>query len=171
MRIELRAIEQGDLEQLRNWRNSKALKDNFREYRLLNMLNQEDWFKSLTNNRSWLMYAITLEDQLIGACGLSSIDWVNRRAEIGLYIGDESTWGKGLGAEILESLHEIAFLELDLRMIYAHVYSYNEASLALFRKCGYTEVGRWRNEHFHAGLHWHTILFDLSNDEWKEQKC
>ena len=34
-------------------------------------------------------------DQLIGNCGLHDINYVNRTADCGLFIGDKSFWNRG----------------------------------------------------------------------------
>ena len=39
--VSFRALEESDLETLRNWRNKKHVRKTTREYRLLNMINQK----------------------------------------------------------------------------------------------------------------------------------
>ena len=164
--VNLRAIEMEDLKQLRDWRNTKELKDNFREYRLLNMLHQEDWLRSVTKDKNWLMFAVENADgTLVGACGWTYIDWLNRRAESGLYIGDEKMRGMKIGTAAFHEMHKIAYLELDLNMTYGQVYGYNPA-IGMSLNYGYTVVGKWRNEHYYMGKHWDTICLDMSKEEW-----
>ena len=45
--VALRSLEKEDLETLRNWRNSKHIRKSTREYKLLNMINQKNWFESI----------------------------------------------------------------------------------------------------------------------------
>ena len=45
--VSFRSLEVEDLPKLRDWRNNKHVKRTTREYRLLNMFNQESWFESL----------------------------------------------------------------------------------------------------------------------------
>ena len=45
--VNLRALEKEDLEILKIWRNDRRTRIHTREYRLLNMINQYDWFESL----------------------------------------------------------------------------------------------------------------------------
>jgi len=40
--IKLRSLEIEDLQKLRDWRNSKSVREATREYRLLNMINQKN---------------------------------------------------------------------------------------------------------------------------------
>ncbi len=58
--INLRAVERDDLTLLKDMRNTPELKKYFREYRLLNDKNQEQWFDSLTNDRKQCMFCIVI---------------------------------------------------------------------------------------------------------------
>jgi RimJ/RimL family protein N-acetyltransferase len=61
--VVLRPLETEDLEQLKKWRNSKELRPNFREFRPLNNLDQQEWFKSLPQehrNGIWIHMNNTL---------------------------------------------------------------------------------------------------------------
>ena len=45
--VNLRPLEEEDLKQLRDWRNSEHVRKTTREYKPLNMLNQKQWFESI----------------------------------------------------------------------------------------------------------------------------
>ena len=45
--VNLRALEKEDLELLKKWRNDKRTRTHTREYRLLNMINQREWFETI----------------------------------------------------------------------------------------------------------------------------
>ena len=45
--VDLRQIEESDLPELRDWRNSHYIRAYTREFRPLNILNQKKWFESL----------------------------------------------------------------------------------------------------------------------------
>ena len=86
MDIKLRAIEASDLPQLRDWRNDDRIRHTFREHRLLNMINQQDWLTWVSKNPSVEMFGIQQEGALVGVCGLCSIHWVNLAAEVSIYV-------------------------------------------------------------------------------------
>ena len=162
--IKFRAIEREDLPTLRDWRNE--LKDLFRQYRYLNMENQEQWFGGLTNDNSQVMYAVTnMEGLLIGVAGWYNIDWLNRHADLSIYIGGEK--GKGYGTATLNELHRIAFMELNLLTVRLEVFDFNPAK-TLYERVGYKKVGVWRNAHYHNGEYHDSILMDMTVDDWKK---
>ncbi len=178
--IRLRSLERKDLKQLRDWRNDPEVFSRVREYRFLNMENQEAWFKSLKDDRNTIMfgveqeYCISLKDdeerwELIGVCGLTHIDWIVRKAEISIYIGDKINRGKGLGIVILETLAKYAFKEINLNRLWAEVFSNNKISIKLFEKCGYIPEGWLRNHAYKNGTYLDCGIMGLLQDEWQKK--
>jgi len=155
--MNLRQLEREDLPQLRDWRNSDWLRPYVREYRLLNMENQEEWFRSLSS-RDVEMFGIELAGVLIGVCGLTHINWVNRTAEISIYVA-RGARGYGVGSEALERLEEIAFDRYNLNRIWAEIYDHNEASIKLFEKAGYLLEGRMRQHVYKEGAWRDSLLY------------
>ena len=70
--VGLRAIEKSDLELMRDWRNIPSFRRNFREFRELNMTNQEIWHNYISSSKNDFMFIIErISDGLpIGVCGL-----------------------------------------------------------------------------------------------------
>ena len=56
-KIGLKAIEKTDLSLLLEWRNNEEYRKFFREYRELNLCNQEKWFEEkVVNSKDTLMF-------------------------------------------------------------------------------------------------------------------
>lgn len=167
--LRFRSIEKEDLELLRDWRNKPEIRAWTREYRLLNMLNQNDWFENMSRNRNNEMFLIEIFLNRswvpIGVCGLCYIDWLNRNAEVSLYIGDGSFRGLGLGKRILKLLEEKAFKEFNLHKLWAEVYSGNGVSVKLFEKAGYIMEGRLKEQVFKNGGYQDSLFFSLYRDD------
>ena len=89
-KVALRALERDDLTQLRDWRNNESFRKHFREFRELNMENQNTWFEKMNTTRNDFMFGIIeLESgKMIGACGLLYINWIIRSADFSFYIGE-----------------------------------------------------------------------------------
>src|SRR5258708_4611847 len=88
--VGLRAIERADLSALLKWRNEPAFRRFFREYRELSSSDHERWFDNVVlKDPSVRMFSIVeLETgRLMGACGLCYINWVDRNADMSIYIG------------------------------------------------------------------------------------
>ena len=81
------------------------------------------------------------EGQTVGIADLVSFDPSNRRAEVGLIILNEYRH-QGYATSALQQLCDYARRVLHLHQLYAYVDVHNEASLALFRKAGFSAAVR-----------------------------
>ena len=81
-----------------------------------------------------------------GCIDLYNYDPVNRRAAIGIMVATEyRRQGYGLAMlKALENLYVEPFNETALHTLYADIAAPNTASLALFRKAGYTQCGHFK---------------------------
>ena len=74
----------------------------------------------------------------VGNLGLHRINWLCRRAEVGIVIGERSAWGKGYGTEAVRLLVEHGFRRLNLHKIFARVDAENKAGVRMFERAGFT---------------------------------
>ena len=104
--------------------------------------------------------------RVIGKFSLFYINPENRRAEIG-YVLNRQFWGKGYGTELLGAMIETAFDTYQLHRLEADIDPDNAASLALLRKFGFREEGRFR-ERWLMGEEWRdSIMMALLAPAWR----
>lgn len=155
MAVHLRAIEERALPLLRDWRNSEELRHTFREHRLLNMLNQQDWLARVSRDPSVEMFGIYQIDMLVGVCGLCNINWVNRTAEVSILVKEKHA------RLVMKELHQKAFEEYNLHRLWAEVYEFDLAKIALLEKHGYAQEGRLREHVFKLGKYHDSLIYGL----------
>ncbi len=166
------ALERRDLPILMEWRNRPDYRKYFREYRELNEDMQNAWFESkVLKDSSTIMFAIKMKEtkELIGCCGLCYIDWVNRNADLSLYIGKNEVYidENGLAEESCKLLFDYGFKELGLQKIWTEIYSFDEKKLNLYRKLGMKVDGVLRNQYFYDGKWWNSNMLSILTEEWK----
>jgi RimJ/RimL family protein N-acetyltransferase len=76
-------------------------------------------------------------DQHVGNIKLEPIDRINRRAELGLIVGDRSKWGRGYGRESIGLIAGYAFSALGLHKLTAGLLEPNLASRKAFAAAGF----------------------------------
>lgn len=103
------------------------------------------------------------EDQVLGLIDLFDFDPKNRRAGVGVIIIGEENRNKGLGAEAIGLITAYVFSVLDLRQLYANVMESNEASVRLFKRLGFEEVGIKKDWVYSCGEYKNEILFQKRN--------
>ena len=166
--VNLRALEYEDLETLKIWRNDKKTRIHTREYKLLNMINQQKWFKSIheQNPPSVIMFGIeNKRKKLIGVCGLTYIDWKNRHAEISNIISMENWQRTKEAKNTLELLINYGFSELNLHRLWVEIFDTIPENIKLFKKMRFSEEGvlkdkLWRNSKWHD-----SFIFSIINNE------
>jgi RimJ/RimL family protein N-acetyltransferase len=111
---------------------------------------------------------IALEtDTPIGRCMLFNIDKVNRKAMLGIGIGEKAYWNKGYGQDATKLLLDYGFNLLNLNSIMLGVYSYNERAINCYRKIGFKEIGRRRKAKIIGGRMFDEVLMDIVAEEFK----
>jgi RimJ/RimL family protein N-acetyltransferase len=106
-------------------------------------------------------------DAPIGRCLLFGVDGVNRSAEIGIFIGEKSCWGRGYGQEATRLLLEYGFDLLNLHSVMLGVFSFNERAIQAYHKVGFKEIGRRREARIIAGKMYDVVFMDILEDEFR----
>ena len=169
-KVYLSSVEKDDLEQLRNWRNNPEFRKHFREYRELNMKQQETWFEEkVLKDPTTLMFAIRdiKSNKLLGCCGFVYINWVHKHADLSLYIGWEDAYidEDGYAQESCELLVAYGFNELCLNKVWTEIYEFDEKKEQLYKNFGFQQDGLLRENYWYAGKWWNSrILSVLSKD-------
>lgn len=165
--VNLRPIEEEDLIQLRDWRNSDCVRRFCNEYKYLNLEDQKVWFHQLTKNHRLQMWVIEENGKPLGVCGLVKIYWQFNKGEISLYVGDEVNRQKGIGTKALKIMEKIAFDEFNLHSLTLVAFGNNPAAIKLALKNNYKESGRMREAIFKDGKFWDAIIFDKLEYEYR----
>jgi len=164
----LRAIERSDLAQLLEWRNNPEFRKFFREHRELSMDQQTEWFEKVVKNDDHVrMFSICNRNQeLLGACGLCYIDWVNSSADFSIYIGFNDLYIDDVFAiDASRLLIKYGFGELNLHRLWAEIYDFDMKKTVMFEQLGFKLDGRHRQTHWTNGEWCDSLFFGLLHDE------
>ena len=95
--ISLSPIESSDIETIRKWRNNQEIQKYLREYRLFAKSQKEQWYSSMIHDNRFEMFLIKDNNtsEVVGVCGLTYIDWINRHADVHIYVGKDAVWIEG----------------------------------------------------------------------------
>lgn len=76
---------------------------------------------------------------------------------------------KGYAAEAVVLVLRFMFAERRYHKCLAAIFAHNEASLALFRRLGFTEEGRLREHVYFAGRHHDLVMMGMLADEFDQR--
>ena len=122
----------------------------------------------MANPREKVFAVETSEGRLIGSIGLRDINWIERKAELGIMIGEKSCWDLGFGTAAVRELLRIGFGKMNLHRIYPRVYQNNLRAIHVYRKCGFQQEGVLRDDHFSQGQYHHTLVMGILRGEFFE---
>lgn len=128
---------------------------------------QMKWMDQLSDEKTTKRFMVEYDEKTVGTIIVSDINELNRSANINIKLLPES-WGKGIGTAGIKLILEYCFYKMELECLTAHVLSYNDASLALFEKSGFTREGILRGRVFKDNKRYDLISFSILKDEYKK---
>jgi len=94
-------------------------------------------------NDGFQPFAIVVDEELVGMCCFWGIDLHNRRAHLGIGIGEEHR-GRGIGTDATRVMLHYAFVDRGWHRVQLEVLATNTAALRSYEKAGFREDGRMR---------------------------
>lgn len=168
-RLMFRAIEETDLELIRNWRFSEDMCRYFPDNEPINMFNQKKWFENVVSNfdENKFFLVVKLDDNTpIGLVLLQKLDLRNGNAESAIYLGDAEYYSKGYATEMQLTILDYAFNYLNLHKVYAEILEGNERSLSLHKKFNFKVTGTFKEHIYHEGRHIDLIRLEVLKNEF-----
>lgn len=172
MKLSFRQVEKKDLELLRDWGNQKRVRKHSHGARMLNMVNQKDWFEKISRSKNDEIFMVLLNKRPIGLCGLSRINWKDRSAEVTYYLGKQTSPIKdvGIGLEVYDFLKKKAFETYNLNRFWGKAFSFNPGGVMLAIKSGFKKEGVMRQAVFHEGKYWDSIIVGMLAKEYRRDR-
>lgn len=168
-KVVLRAVEEEDLEMLRELTNSPDFEKMIVGWSFpISKKDQMNWFMNCKNDLSCLRYTIeTEEDGPVGMIGLKDIDWKNGTASgLGMRIAKKEIRTRGLATDAWMTLMRYAFDELRLNRINGSALAYNSASLRVCEKVGFKVEGTQRQAVYKNGEFFDLVMMGCLKEDY-----
>lgn len=174
-RIRLRGVEREDIPLFVGWLNDPEVIENLMMRLPISTADETRWFEKLADlapEEKPLAIEIQSGDgwRLVGNSGFHNIQWANRSAGIGLFIGDKSIWNHSYGTEAVRLLLKHGFETLNLNRIYLHVYEPNKRAIRAYEKAGFVLEGRLRQARYKNGQYQDEFIMSVLRSEWDAQR-
>jgi RimJ/RimL family protein N-acetyltransferase len=170
--VRLRPLEPSDADNYYRWMNDNEVKQYLGMRYFIPRAAEEEWLRPRTNQQlsyNNLQFAVeTLDDgRHIGSIGLHETHAEDRKAIVGIAIGDKTVWDQGYGTDAMITLLRFGFDEMNLHRVMLHVDERNLRAQASYKKCGFVEEGRLRDDRFAVGRYWATVVMSILEDEFR----
>ncbi len=105
--------------------------------------------------------------RLAGTIGVHRIDWINRRVEIGYWLGREYE-GRGIMTDACRAVLTHLFRELELHRVEIRCAATNLRSAAIPKRLGFTLDGTLREAQFVGGRYHDLLVFGMLRQDWTQ---
>jgi RimJ/RimL family protein N-acetyltransferase len=187
--VVLRAMEKDDLEELRMLRNETYVDGLYRQYRPLTSKDQERYWDSVVNHENYVVFVVVVPEvgegrkdkitvvtdagleelhavkkwRVVGEVRSGYINWRNRTAELGVFLGKEYQH-RGFGSETLYLFLDHYFKFLNMRRIEA--VTVTPRVMFWFQKFGFKLFGQTAISNFFDGEWRPDYYLELYQDDW-----
>jgi ribosomal-protein-serine acetyltransferase len=101
---------------------------------------------------------------LVGTIGIKDIDYVNKKANIGYWIGKQYQ-GKGIATECVKLVVNYAFDVLELEEISAYVFPDNNSSIRVLEKNGFVKTKEVNEYHPMSNSYRNSLVYIIKNNK------
>lgn len=137
MNILLRDITLDDTKNIVKWRNSSFVLENFIDQTIITEESHINYFHEKIKTGCVKQFIIVCDGKDVGTTFLRDINFKNKEAEFGIFIGDESYLGKGVGREAIKLIVKFAFENLNLNRVFLRVLYDNKRAISSYLKSGF----------------------------------
>lgn len=168
-RVSLRPPQESDIPRVLHWLNDPGTRRFLSRVHPLTELEEKRFLETTAtpggNHQPFIIIESDTHEP-IGCTGLHQIDWVHRRAELGIFIGPADKRGLGLGQEAFELLIAHAFEGINLHRVTLTVFAFNNAGIRCYERIGFVKEGVDRESQFVEGRYVDVFRYALLSREW-----
>lgn len=150
-----RAVEQRDLEgPYFQWLNDPEVTQYLVTGLFPNTMEKMEHFLKEVGNFQQNVFLAMIDkatEKHIGNMKIGPIDWIHRRAEYGIMIGDKNFWGRGYCIEATRLMVQYAFEKLNLHRLELTVVADHVSAVASYERVGFKVEGRGREQFYCRG--------------------
>lgn len=169
--INLRSFHIEDKINYRSWLdNATVTKYMEMGYRPSNEYNIEEVYKEANFSENNIVMIIEdKNNKPIGVVGLYCINWIIKKSEFRILIGETDYYGKGYGTEATKLILNYGFNRLNLETIYLGVNEENISAYKTYLKAGFVKEGVRRNFVYNNGKYYNSVMMSILKDEYNSK--
>lgn len=134
-----------------------------------NMESLKSYLNLISKSENEYLYGVFGNNKHIGNIKIGPIHSLYKHADIGLIIGDENWWNKGVASESIFSMTKYCFDELGLEKVEAGCYESNVYSKRAFLTLGYEVEGFIRDHVYCADRLEGVYKLGITRKDWEEK--
>ena len=172
-RLRLRGAERADIPRFVDWLNDPEVIEHLLASYPISQASEERWFDSMLQ-RGPAEQVLVIETRIdkvwvpLGNTSFMNVDWVNRHAEIGIFIGAKQYWNQGYGRETMRLMLRYGFNQMNLNRIYLRVHANNPRGIRAYEHAGFVHEGVLRQDVYRDGKYCDVLIMSVLMSEWQD---
>lgn len=148
--IFLTNITYDDTADIVRWRNQKFVQENFIYQKNFTPEIHNKWMQTMVESGQVIQFIIweRISNKKIGSVYLRDIDYQNKKAEFGIFIGEKDYLSKGYGKIATRLIISYAFEKLNLNKIFLRLLTHNKRAFKCYSDCGFIQEGLFKQDVF-----------------------
>ncbi|MEO6339100.1 MAG: GNAT family protein [Caulobacteraceae bacterium] len=168
--IELRDLNDGDVERLFAWRLEPGVDRWMNNPAPTDIAVYRTWLDGFRDDPDRAGWIILYRGEAVGFLTLRGLTEPNQAAQWGWYIGEASARGRGVGRGAQALGLDRAFLQLGLQKVWSEVLADNDAALKAQAAAGFRREGYLRRHVFKDGEFHDVVLLSILAEEWRGRR-
>lgn len=168
--ISLRAVNEQDKGQIRQWRNRRQVASFMYTDHEISEEEHAAWFARIQNDPTCRYWVIVCDSRDVGVANISHLDRQNERCDWAFYIAEEGVRGRGVGSFVEYAVLSHVFDHLQLHKLCCQVLAFNQSVIEMHRKYGFQVEGILRSHILKEGQFVDVYYLGILRQEWEKEK-
>lgn len=141
LKIKLRLMTEEDTENIVKWRNNVRVRNNFIYQKPFTKEGHKYWIDTYVKSGAVVQFIIeeSATSRPVGSVYFRDIDKEHKKAEYGIFIGEDDAVGKGYGTQAAKLAIQYGFKVLKLHKIMLRVFADNIGAVKSYEKAGFVK--------------------------------
>lgn len=166
--IKIRPITVEDTADIIRWRNNPSVYSHFIQRAPLTEQDHLYWLENKVNTGLVKQFIIVevATNTSIGSVYLRDIDTTHKKAEFGIFIGEDCARNKGYGGIATKLILQYAFEQLKLNKVFLRVFADNPIAISCYEKAGFEKEGLFKEDVIIDGVPYDMVFMGLLKANW-----
>lgn len=168
-KVTIRKITEADTAKIVKWRNAPSVMEHFIYRTPLTEEGHLHWYRNRVLTGEVAQFMILDETgEGVGSVYLRDIDPVHKKCEYGIFIGEDSCRGKGIGSAAAKLALNYAFETLGLNRVFLRVFADNLRAIKSYENAGFKREGTFRDDVIIDGVPHDMVFMGILRKEWEK---
>lgn len=169
----IRPIDLNDTESIVQWRNEDSVRSRLFSQELITAEQHIKYYNDVIKTGKCIQYIIEIngdDTKKIGTVFLKNIDYNSKKAEYGIFIGEEGFRGMGYAKIATRLILAQGFNVLQLNRVYLMVLADNFSAIRLYESAGFRYEGTMKEAYLRDNEYVDVVIMAILRENWEALK-